>query len=60
MSIIYKQTELSIVTLVIFIFFHILLQYSDDGEDRVVVGTLDLNQCIRLPDEITGKKPEVI
>ncbi|XP_044463168.1 uncharacterized protein LOC123194087 [Mangifera indica] len=35
-------------------------KYSDDGEDRVVVGTLDLNQCIRLPDEITGKKPEGI
>ncbi|KAK1388294.1 Acyl-CoA N-acyltransferases (NAT) superfamily protein [Heracleum sosnowskyi] len=28
------------------------------GEDRVVVGSLDLNQCIRLPDEITGMKPE--
>lgn len=26
----------------------------------MVVGTLDLNQCYRLPDEITGKKPEVI
>ncbi|KAL1819873.1 hypothetical protein ACET3Z_014742 [Daucus carota] len=28
------------------------------GEDRVVVGSLDINQCIRLPDEITGMKPE--
>ncbi|KAG6649071.1 hypothetical protein I3843_07G183300 [Carya illinoinensis] len=35
-------------------------QYSDNGEDRVVVGTLDLNQCLRLPDEITGQKPEGI
>ncbi|KAJ0030598.1 hypothetical protein Pint_14270 [Pistacia integerrima] len=35
-------------------------KFSDDGEDRVVVGTLDLNQCLRLPDEITGKKPEGI
>lgn len=24
-----------------------------------MVGTLDLNQCLRLPDEITGMKPEV-
>lgn len=30
-----------------------------NGEDRVVVGTLDLNQCMRLPEEITGMKPEV-
>ncbi|XP_041019037.1 uncharacterized protein LOC121260980 isoform X1 [Juglans microcarpa x Juglans regia] len=35
-------------------------KYSDNGEDRVVVGTLDLNQCLRLPDEITGQKPEGI
>ncbi|KAF8400439.1 hypothetical protein HHK36_013737 [Tetracentron sinense] len=35
-------------------------KFSENGEDRVVVGTLDLNQCIRLPDEITGKKPEGI
>ncbi|KAL9445418.1 hypothetical protein AB3S75_018414 [Citrus x aurantiifolia] len=35
-------------------------KFTDDGEDRVVVGTLDLNQCYRLPDEITGKKPEGI
>ncbi|KAG8651844.1 uncharacterized protein LOC110618109 isoform X2 [Manihot esculenta] len=34
--------------------------YTRNGEDRVVVGTLDLNQCLRLPDEITGKKPEGI
>ncbi|XP_023531978.1 uncharacterized protein LOC111794081 isoform X1 [Cucurbita pepo subsp. pepo] len=35
-------------------------KFSDDGEDRVVVGSLDLNQCIRLPDEIAGMKPEGI
>ncbi|PON56033.1 FkbH domain containing protein [Parasponia andersonii] len=35
-------------------------KFSYTGEDRVVVGTLDLNQCVRLPDEITGKKPEGI
>ncbi|XP_021616854.1 uncharacterized protein LOC110618109 isoform X4 [Manihot esculenta] len=35
-------------------------KYTRNGEDRVVVGTLDLNQCLRLPDEITGKKPEGI
>ncbi|XP_015583294.1 uncharacterized protein LOC8270697 isoform X2 [Ricinus communis] len=35
-------------------------KYTNNGEDRVVVGTLDLNQCLRLPDEITGKKPEGI
>ncbi|KAB1204180.1 hypothetical protein CJ030_MR8G028261 [Morella rubra] len=34
-------------------------KFSDNGEDRVVVGTLDLNQCLRLPDEITGLRPEV-
>ncbi|KAK2978156.1 hypothetical protein RJ640_024138 [Escallonia rubra] len=31
-----------------------------DGEDRVVVGTLDLNRCLKLPDEITGMKPKGI
>ncbi|KAE8056809.1 hypothetical protein FH972_013546 [Carpinus fangiana] len=35
-------------------------KFSDNGEDRVVVGTLDLNQCISLPDEIIGMKPEGI
>ncbi|XP_024025707.1 uncharacterized protein LOC21405807 isoform X2 [Morus notabilis] len=35
-------------------------KFSSNGEDRVVVGTLDLNQCIRLPDEIVGKKPQGI
>ncbi|KAL2232735.1 uncharacterized protein LOC105155638 [Sesamum indicum] len=34
--------------------------FSQNGEDRVVVGTLDLNQCISLPDEITGMKPKGI
>ncbi|KAL0383136.1 UNVERIFIED_CONTAM: hypothetical protein Scaly_0600900 [Sesamum calycinum] len=36
------------------------LRFSQKGEDRVVVGTLDLNQCISLPDEITGMKPKGI
>lgn len=35
-------------------------KFSGDGEDRVVVGTLDLIQCMRLPDEIAGIKPEGI
>ncbi|XP_077238231.1 GCN5-related N-acetyltransferase 7, chloroplastic-like isoform X1 [Tasmannia lanceolata] len=35
-------------------------KFSENGEDRVVVGTLDLNQCLRLADEITGTKPEGI
>ncbi|KAI9072918.1 hypothetical protein K1719_045133 [Acacia pycnantha] len=35
-------------------------KFSANGEDRVVVGTLDLNQCLCLPDEIPGMKPEVI
>ncbi|XP_065851123.1 GCN5-related N-acetyltransferase 7, chloroplastic [Euphorbia lathyris] len=33
-------------------------KFNDNGEERVVVGSLDLNQCLRLPDEITGNKPE--
>lgn len=33
-------------------------KYSASGEDRVVVGSLDLNQCLSLPDEIVGMKPE--
>ncbi|XP_042499674.1 uncharacterized protein LOC122077839 [Macadamia integrifolia] len=36
------------------------LKFSANGGDRVVVGSLDLNQCLRLPDEITGEKPEGI
>lgn len=28
-------------------------------ENRVVIGSLDLNQCISLPDEIIGTKPKV-
>lgn len=35
-------------------------KFSVNGEDRIVVGTLDLNQCLSLPDEIAGTKPEVI
>ncbi|EXB28908.1 hypothetical protein L484_012667 [Morus notabilis] len=38
--------------------FMYMLQFSSNGEDRVVVGTLDVNQCIRLLDEIVGKKPQ--
>ncbi|KAK9059509.1 hypothetical protein SSX86_020213 [Deinandra increscens subsp. villosa] len=33
-------------------------KYSHYGEDRVVVGTLDINQCLSLPNEITGMKPK--
>ena len=32
---------------------------SHEGEDRVVVGNLDLNKCMNLPNEITGMKPKV-
>ncbi|XP_027331827.1 uncharacterized protein LOC113847136 isoform X1 [Abrus precatorius] len=35
-------------------------KFSANGEDRIVVGTLDLNQCLSLPDEIVGMKPEVV
>uniref|UniRef100_A0A803MFJ3 N-acetyltransferase domain-containing protein n=1 Tax=Chenopodium quinoa TaxID=63459 RepID=A0A803MFJ3_CHEQI len=35
-------------------------KFSDDGGSRIVVGTLDLNQCLRLPDEMTGMKPQGI
>ncbi|XP_012071621.1 uncharacterized protein LOC105633600 isoform X2 [Jatropha curcas] len=35
-------------------------KFNSNGQDRAVVATLDLNQCLRLPDEITGKKPEGI
>ncbi|KVI11770.1 uncharacterized protein LOC112506954 [Cynara cardunculus var. scolymus] len=35
-------------------------KFSDNGEDRVVVGTLDLNRCLSLPNEITGIKPKGI
>ncbi|KAJ6407014.1 hypothetical protein OIU84_010518 [Salix udensis] len=35
-------------------------KFRENGEDRVVVGTLDVNQCTNLPDEISGKKPEGI
>ncbi|KAJ0965716.1 hypothetical protein J5N97_026854 [Dioscorea zingiberensis] len=33
-------------------------KFSKDGKDRVVVGTLDVNQCLKLADELTGMKPE--
>ncbi|KAL2927440.1 N-alpha-acetyltransferase 30 [Bienertia sinuspersici] len=35
-------------------------KFSDDGGFRVVVGTLDLNQCMRLPDEVAGMRPQGI
>ncbi|GAV90912.1 Acetyltransf_1 domain-containing protein [Cephalotus follicularis] len=35
-------------------------KFTVNGEDRVVVGSLDINQCLRLPDEIAGMKPEGI
>ncbi|XP_039035955.1 uncharacterized protein LOC120184417 [Hibiscus syriacus] len=35
-------------------------KFTSNGEDRVVVGTLDLNQCLWLPEEIPGRKPEGI
>ncbi|XP_047950424.1 uncharacterized protein LOC125196098 isoform X1 [Salvia hispanica] len=35
-------------------------KFSQNGEDRVVVGTLDLNQCVGLPNEIVGMKPQGI
>ncbi|KAJ3698392.1 hypothetical protein LUZ61_002097 [Rhynchospora tenuis] len=34
-------------------------KFIEDGKERVVVGTLDLNQCLWLPDELTGRRPEV-
>ncbi|PNX92825.1 gcn5-related n-acetyltransferase family protein [Trifolium pratense] len=33
-------------------------KFSANGEDRIVVGSLDLNQCLNLSDEIVGTKPE--
>ncbi|XP_030523407.2 uncharacterized protein LOC115736055 isoform X2 [Rhodamnia argentea] len=35
-------------------------KFSKSGKDRVVVATLDLNQCLWLPDEIVGARPEGI
>ncbi|KAG6531660.1 uncharacterized protein LOC122052771 [Zingiber officinale] len=34
-------------------------KFSQNGEERIVVATLDVNQCIKLADELTGKRPEV-
>ncbi|CAL9088025.1 unnamed protein product [Musa textilis] len=34
--------------------------FSQNGEDRVVVATLDINQCLKLADELTGKRPEAL
>ncbi|OEL32892.1 hypothetical protein BAE44_0006089 [Dichanthelium oligosanthes] len=36
-----------------------MCKFVEDGEERVVVGSLDLNQCLWLPDELTGKRPGV-
>ncbi|XP_078438821.1 acyl-CoA N-acyltransferases (NAT) superfamily protein [Wolffia australiana] len=33
-------------------------KYNDNEEQRVVIATLDLNQCLCLADELPGKKPE--
>ncbi|OIW19458.1 hypothetical protein TanjilG_09478 [Lupinus angustifolius] len=35
-------------------------KFSSNGEERIIVGSLDLNQCLSLPDEIAGTKPEAI
>ncbi|KAK4756984.1 hypothetical protein SAY87_007111 [Trapa incisa] len=35
-------------------------KFVENGCERVVVGSLDINNCHRLPDEIAGKKPEGI
>ncbi|XP_042397567.1 uncharacterized protein LOC121987931 [Zingiber officinale] len=37
-----------------------LCKFSRDGEEHIVVGTLDVNWCLQLPDELTGIKPEGI
>ncbi|CAO2168616.1 unnamed protein product [Urochloa humidicola] len=36
-----------------------MCKFVEDGEERVVVSSLDLNQCLWLPDELTGKNPGV-
>lgn len=33
-------------------------KFAEDGVNQVVVGTLDLNQCLSLADELTGKRPQ--
>ncbi|KAE9601694.1 hypothetical protein Lal_00040508 [Lupinus albus] len=33
-------------------------KFSSNGEERIIVGSLDLNQCLSLADEIAGTKPE--
>ncbi|THU59137.1 hypothetical protein C4D60_Mb03t21820 [Musa balbisiana] len=33
-------------------------KFSKKKGDRVVVGTLDINWCLQMPDELTGKRPE--
>ncbi|TVU42225.1 hypothetical protein EJB05_08618 [Eragrostis curvula] len=34
-------------------------KFVEDGAERIVVGSLDLNQCLWLPDELTGQRPGV-
>ncbi|GJN36587.1 hypothetical protein PR202_gb25463 [Eleusine coracana subsp. coracana] len=34
-------------------------KFEEDGKERVVIGSLDLNQCLWLPDELTGNRPGV-
>uniref|UniRef100_A0A804REN4 Uncharacterized protein n=1 Tax=Zea mays TaxID=4577 RepID=A0A804REN4_MAIZE len=36
-----------------------MCKFVEDGKERLVVGSLDLNQCLWLPDELTGKRPGV-
>ncbi|CAL5011504.1 unnamed protein product [Urochloa decumbens] len=36
-----------------------MCKFVEDGEERVVVGSLDLNKCLWLPDELTGMRPGV-
>ncbi|KAL8128691.1 hypothetical protein V2J09_017846 [Rumex salicifolius] len=35
-------------------------KFSTDEGERVIVATLDVNNCLRLPDEITGMRPQGI
>ncbi|KAH9619747.1 hypothetical protein KSS87_018058 [Heliosperma pusillum] len=38
----------------------IVIMFPHNGEQQVVIGTLDLNQCVKLPDEMAGMKPQGI
>ncbi|KAG6509184.1 hypothetical protein ZIOFF_034575 [Zingiber officinale] len=37
-----------------------LCKFLRNGEEHVVVGTLDVNWCLQLPDKLTGIKPKGI